>query len=168
MPLTTQLHGKNEEVKNWIAKQKLKDINLLWVDRPDINDAASQLFLKLLPILRGEIGSGEEATLQSSLRLAYKENWLSFTSSKLVQTKKVMRRAEVVEDAMSRIKYTESGMAGPPRSPMMLSSVSSSMYNLSTHTPYAPARHSSINSAPPTPTSIRAPPFIQILVEAAI
>jgi hypothetical protein len=101
--LSSQLRGQNESVKNWIKKQQRKEEDMLHVPRPDIDSMASICIQIIVTGLRTGSPIPDKNVLQAKLRTAHLANWANFVTDTSMERKKILRRAEVVHDALYRV-----------------------------------------------------------------
>ena len=122
--LAAQLRGKDDDIGNWISKQKLEASNILLCDRPDANNEATRLIRVLLHAVSLEHPDHLKVDgLQKELRTAHFANWGLFLSSLDAQNDLTSVRSTVVSDAMARISSNRKGLLENPSS-MMISPVS--------------------------------------------
>ena len=122
--LAGQIKGEKENVKRWIAKQRIGDRDMLLVPRPDIGLAASKYIRSLLSAQQKNAATNKINRLQAKLRAAHRDNWTRLLSDSVEERKKVSRRAEIVTDALDRIYSNELEDESQSYSPSMLGTVS--------------------------------------------
>jgi hypothetical protein len=102
--LTSEISGESNRVKNWIAKQKMKGQDMMHIPRPDVNSAASTYIRELLLEVRTK-DLNQKRCLQTKLRLAHKQNWVAFISDTDAEQTRVLRREEVIHNALDRVAF---------------------------------------------------------------
>ena len=123
--LAAQLRGKDDEIGNWISKQKLERPDILTADRQDANLRATRLIQNLLDAMLLEPPDLPMVqSLQQQVRMAHSANWIVFLSSLSANDDAEMARDTVVSEAMMRIESNRNEMSGGDVSPGVLSPVS--------------------------------------------
>jgi hypothetical protein len=139
--LTSQLRGQNDSVRKWILKQKMKEEDMLYIPRPDIDSRASFYIKILLGGYGPETPIQDRNILQDKLRSAHKANRTSFVLGADIKQKMVMMRSRVVEDSMARMILNENEVSVPespcsaailvPVSPQLMERPARSQYQVS-------------------------------------
>jgi hypothetical protein len=131
--LNAHNRGRRNEVRSWVAKQRISLQHPVQIPRADVNGRASELVQALLVALRAKhdasAGQGDHSEdssiseLRLRLRTAHEMNWKNLTRSIETRSKLVTDREEVVSNAMSRIRMSEA----EPCSPSLMSPVTPSL-----------------------------------------
>jgi hypothetical protein len=103
--LTSEISGESNSVKNWIAKQKMKGRDMMHIPRPDVKSAASTYIRELLLLGVRTKDLNQKRSLQTKLRLAHKQNWVAFISDTDTERTRVLRREEVIHNALDRVAF---------------------------------------------------------------
>lgn len=123
--LAAQLRGDDDDIGDWISKQKLKAPNVLMAARPDANNKANTLIQKILDAMSSKPPDHVMVSLlQKQLRAAHLANWELFLSSLGADHESRSVRSTIVSDAMIRIESNRNEMISRHNSPVMLSRVS--------------------------------------------
>jgi hypothetical protein len=101
--LTSEISGESNKVKNWIANQKMKAQDMMHIPRPDVNSEASTYIRELLLLGVRTKDLNQKRSLQTKLRFAHKQNWVAFISDTDSERTKVLRREEVIHNALDRV-----------------------------------------------------------------
>lgn len=123
--LTSTLRGQNDSVRRWIQKQEMKEEDMLYIPRPDIDSKASFYVKILLGGFRPGTPIRDRNILQDKLRASHKANRASFVLGADTKREKVRLRSRHVKDSMMRMKLHDNEVDGPstPCSPALLSPV---------------------------------------------
>jgi hypothetical protein len=123
--LAAQLRGNDDDIGDWISKQKLKAPNILMAARPDANNKATILIQKILDAMSSKSTDHLMVyLLQEQLRVAHLANWKLFLSSLGANHELRSVRSTIVSDAMIRIKSNRNEMRSGQNSPMILAPIS--------------------------------------------
>lgn len=143
--LAAQLRGRDDDIIRWVSKQKFDMDNILYCDRPDINNQATQLMEELLQwLFSKDLDSMAIEDLRRRLRTAHFANWGLFLESARAHPDSSAARKTLVSDAMTRISSNRRELDSPAPSPVMLGPVSPGGYNSredsysKSRAPYAP------------------------------
>lgn len=123
--LAAQLRGNDDDIGDWISKQKLKAPNVLMAARPDAKNKANILIRKILDAMFSKPPDHVMVLfLQRQLRAAHLANWKLFLSSLVADHASRSVRSTIVSDAMARINSNRNEMTSTQNSLVMLSRVS--------------------------------------------
>jgi hypothetical protein len=121
--------GRREEVKQWVAMQRISLQHPMGVPRIDIKGRAAEIIHALLAALKlkdqvesEKVALTQEhdiAELRLRLRAAHEKNWKRFSQSIQARSRLVADRGEIVSNAMSRILLSEDS----PSTPALMSPV---------------------------------------------
>lgn len=119
--LAAQSRGKSREIEHWVSKQRMSKRATEYLDRPDIDGAASKLISRLLEATKADPRDPVlEKDLRKQLRDAHDRNLRWFMQSVRREQEKIRQRNTIVSDALERVKLNRKS----PGSPIMMSPVS--------------------------------------------